>query len=461
MVAGAERQRTGRALVWLLAGLVAALGLFLVYRHFWAEHFTSDPERMARLRDAALPDPAAGPVADGAWPQWLGPHRDGVSTETDWRADWPAQGPPVLWRNDAPGRYSSVAVVGGRLYTMLGDGSEEAVVCWDAGTGKERWRFHYPARFGQGPRTFNSGYQTTPRSTPAVAGGAVYAVGATGLFHCLDAKTGKKRWAVDLLEEFGARPPQWGVSFSPLVSGDRVFTIPGGPDGNALAAFERRTGRLRWKALDDRAAYSSPVLMTAGGADQVLFFTEAGLVSVNPQSGALYWRYPWETRYGCNIAAPVVAGNYVFISSGYGRGCALLEVSQGAGGKPEVHRVYEGNQMCNHYSTSVRYEDHLYGFNESRLECMNFRTGKVVWKQSGYGKGSLLVADGYLIVLGEEGKLAVGKASQKGFRPQASFQATRAKCWTMPVLAEGRLYVRDEERITCLDVRKRRVAATR
>ncbi|MBW3597533.1 MAG: PQQ-like beta-propeller repeat protein [Planctomycetes bacterium] len=407
------------------------------------------------IRDAELlGDRKQAPPVDrsaasetGAWPQWRGPNRDGVSRETGLLTDWPEKGPNVLWRAASGAGYSGLAVAEGRLYTLLQDGNREAVVCWSAETGEELWRFVYPAKFV-------SDQGSGPRSTPTLDAGRVYTVGATGILHCLDAAAGEKIWRRDLIQELGGRIPTWGVSFSPLVDGELVLTHPGGPAGASLAAFDKYTGELRWKALNDRPGYASPVVTTAAGVRQVLFFTAEALVSVAPKDGRLYWRYPWSTLMDCNIATPVVAEDYVFISSGYDRGCALLKVVRKEGDALEVQPVYEHDQMRNHFGASVLYQGHLYGFDETQLACMDFRTGEVKWRAKGFRKGSLLVADGRLIILGENGKLALAEATPADYREQASLRISRRRCWTAPTLAGGKLYLRDEQQILCLDLRR-------
>lgn len=448
---------------WVLLGI--GLGFLLVggvaaFTKLDLERRQVDQERLAKLAVTELPTPAPLRTGLGDWPQWRGPNRDGLSWESGLLTAWPAGGPRVIWKQPIGRGFSSVAVADGRLYTMAeetveaGPGTspfhQEVVICLDAGTGREIWRFrysnHYEERFGSGPR-----------STPAVDGGFVYAVGPTGVFHCLRADTGEKVWRHDLMEEFQGRPMQYGVSFSPLVEGNLVYTTPGGPNGNSIAAFDKRDGRLIWKALDDPMGYSSPIAITAAGVRQILFFTNTALVSLSPDQGKLNWRYPWETDNGFNIATPVDFGNYVFISSNYGKGCALLEITAEADGSLRPHRVYEHNRMRNHFSSSVRYGDHLYGFDQMDLVCMNTRTGEVVWREKGirnFRKGNLLIADGHLIVLGEGGKLALAEATPSGYREQASVQVSDNKCWTVPALAGGKLYVRDEAQLICLSLKE-------
>jgi outer membrane protein assembly factor BamB len=452
MIAQNGRQRTARAYLWLLVGLVGAFGLLTGYHLLFSERFRFDPLQMQALQAAPLQSGTAdrrdaGPTAAGDWPQWRGPNRDGVSGETGLLTRWPAGGPKKLWEAKGGGGYSSFAVAAGKVYTILQDDDKEAVVCWQADTGKELWRFRYPAQY---ENDFGSG----PRSTPSVDGDRVYAVGATGIFHCLKADTGAKLWRHDLLEEFKAENLQWGVAFSPLVEGDLVFTNPGGPNGNSVAAFDKKTGKLAWKALGDQAGYSSPVAATIAGVRQVVFFTASGLVGVAPKDGQALWRYPWETSFDCNIATPIVVEDYVFLSSGYGKGAAVVKVEADGGGL-KARRVYETTKMCNHFSTCVLYKEHLYGFTDPGiLTCMEFRTGKVRWQERGFKKGSLTLADGHLIILGEEGLLALAEATPQEYREKGRVQVFEGKCWTVPVLANGKLYLRDETTVKCLELKK-------
>jgi outer membrane protein assembly factor BamB len=324
----------------------------------------------------------------------------------------------------------------------------EAVVCLDAATGHPFWRFRYPSLYEE---RFGSG----PRSTPAVDGDRVYSLGPTGILHCLRADTGEKLWRHDLIAEFHSRPFRYGMSSSPLVDGEFVYTMPGGPDGNSLAAFDKRSGQLKWKAADDPVGYSSPVAVTAAGVRQILFLTNIGLVSFTP-AGKLLWRYPWEAPGGFNIATPLPLGNYVFISSAYDKGCALVEITRSSDGAVAAHRVYEHNRMRNYFASSVLWEEHIYGFDLTDLVCMNIRTGEVVWREKGarsFRKGSLLIADGQFIILGEAGTLTLAEATPLGYRPSATVQICQHKCWTVPSLAGGKLYVRDESQIVCLNLR--------
>jgi outer membrane protein assembly factor BamB len=438
---------------WRTACLWAALALFFVFAALAALVYLRDPSysdaaRLEELRHAHLAEHKATTTD---WPQWRGPNRDGVSADKDLLARWPADllTARKLWERPAGAGFSSVAVAGGRAYTLMQDGDSEAVVCWDAPTGKELWRFRYPCRYVNG---MGSG----PRATPTVDGDVVYTVGGTGLLHCLKthpaSPAGELVWGKDLLKLFGARNLQWGVSFSPLVLGERVYVNPGGPGGNSVAALDRRTGQTAWHALDDPAGYSSPVAATLAGKPQVVFFTGEAAAGLSPADGTLYWRFPWKTSYNVNAATPLVVGDYVFLTSGYGRGCVLLKIEpDGDGQRPGP--VYRNRNMRCQFTSPVRYKDQIYGFDESYLKCLDLRTGEVRWQQGGFDKGSLLVADGRLIILGEFGRLALAEATPEGYRELSAVQFSRDKCWTMPTLAGGRLYLRDPERVVCLDLR--------
>jgi outer membrane protein assembly factor BamB len=458
MVVRLARWKPRRPVLAVLVSVVAIIGALAAASRLDVAHFRSDSERMRSLE--ASPSLCIGQLrgVPRDWPQWRGPHRDGLSPETRLLRDWPKSGPPVRWQRSIGRGFSAPVVARGHVYTMVQDDAPdqgasaqsqacEGVLCLDADTGLERWHFFYP---GQYEERMGSG----PRSTPAVDEGFVYAVGPTGVFHCLRADTGAKVWRHDLLEEFHAKRPRYGVSFSPLVDGDLVYALPGGPNDGCVAAFDKRSGRLVWQVLGDEPGYSSPVCATLAEVRQLLVLTNEALVSLSPEDGRMNWRYPWQTKDGFNIATPLAFGNYVFISSAYGKGCALLEVTRNADGSLGVREVYEHNRMRNYFASSVRYGEYIYGFDNSDLACMEIRTGAVLWRERGFRKGSLLIADGRLIVLAEHGRLALAEAAPEGYRERAAFQVSKNKCWTAPILAAGRLYVRDENHLSCLDLRK-------
>jgi outer membrane protein assembly factor BamB len=461
-------RQPGRKRSWILLGAccLAASCLVAILWFGWNRLnlpiFRSNPDLMRNLQQAPLLSIGSPPASTNEWPQWRGPNRDGLSSESGLLTDWPTTGPPLLWEKTLGRGFSTPVVAGGRVYTMAQENAQEdvdgsthettyeAVICWDAATGRELWKFRY---LGGYEERMGSG----PRSTPSVDGDYVYAVGPTGIFHCLRADTGEKVWRHDLLEEFHAKAPQYGVSFSPLVEGDLVYVAPGGPNGGSVAAFHKRSGVLVWQALDDPMGFSSPLMTTAARVRQLLVFTNSALVSLSPSDGAINWRFAWETTGGFNIATPIAFDNYVFISSAYGKGCALVEISRNADGSLGAKSVYEHNRMRNYFSSSVRYGEHIYGFDNNDLACMDVRTGVILWRlrgDRGFKKGSLLIADGRLIVMDESGKLVLADAAPEGYRERASFQVSQNKCWTVPVLAGGRLYIRDESHLWCLNLRR-------
>jgi outer membrane protein assembly factor BamB len=381
------------------------------------------------------------------WPCWRGPHHDGISRETGLLPTWPPQGPKVLWRANLTGGYSSVVVAGGRLFTQAKDGNEDLVLCFDARTGARLWEYRYRCDYSEYP-SLDKRFLTGPKATPAVDGGRVYATGNTGRLQCLDARSGKLVWEKDLLKLDDRPCPEYGYSSSPLIVGDLLFVHPGGRKGNSVAALAKRDGRVVWQALDDRIGWATPVYIRFSGEPQVVYFTGQGAVGVSPTDGTFRWRYDWKTDFDINAATPVYADGCLFLSSNYGSGGVLLRLKEKD--YPEV--VWKSRAMENHFATSVLYKGHLYGFSGSRLRCVEFKTGAVKWDKGGLSKGSLLVADGRLIVLGEQGQLVLAEATPAGYRERARWRALDGTCWSVPVLADGRLYVRNEKRLLALDL---------
>jgi outer membrane protein assembly factor BamB len=454
-------RKTNKVFVAVILALIGIFAFLTLYKMI--EIPFVDADRAAKLAKAKLAAAPAGTAID--WPQWRGPNRDGISSGPGpgLLTAWPKDGPKVLWKKEVGKGYASIVVANGRAYSIFQEDKEnEAVVCWDANSGVELWHFRYPSYFKD--RTGMGG--DGPRSTPCIDGDRIYTVGGLGAMHCLKThpKTDKGEvvWKKLLIDDFKAEIPRWGVCFSPLVAGDFVYINPGGEDGNSLAALNKFTGAVQWKTGSDPAAYSSPVAATLAGRPQVVFFTAAGLVGVTPDKGEILWDYPWTTESDVNAATPIIVDDYIFISSGYKRGCALIAIEADAGGgKLQAQRVYQNKKMNSHFSTPVFYQDHLYGFDDNGLRCLAFRDqADILWNfasrsdQGGFSKGTLLVADGHLVILGEHGKLAIASASPAKYEELASFQLTDQKCWTAPSLANGRLYVRDMNHLWCLDVRK-------
>lgn len=442
------RRRSGlRLILWLtLALLIFVSAAVAVYQYRRHDHDRQDAERLSELARQPL---AENQTRQDDWPQWRGPNRDGATVQTDFRSDWPTDGPPLLWQKPAGESHASVAIVKGRLFTTFREGPNEVIACWKAETGVEIWRYSYPC-------SYENEHGNGPRATPAVDGELVYAVGAGGMMRCLqafaDQPQGELVWKIDLRRDFNAETPKWGVSFSPLVDGQRVYVQPGGTDGNSLVALDKYTGKLVWRTNDDPASYSSPVSASFAGERQILFFTANRLVSVRPETGESCWDYPWPSDQQCNIATPIVAQDYVFISSGHGPGCAVLKVEK-EGDAWRAALVYQHRRMRNHFSTCVRHKDHLYGFDHGVLTCMDFRTGKIHWKERGFDKGTVLLVNDHLVVYGENGIVALAEAKPERYQERSRFTfSTRRAGWSVPVVANGRLYLRDQDKIACFDV---------
>lgn len=379
------------------------------------------------------------------WPQYRGPRRDGVSAETGLLGTWPEGGPKVLWRVPLGEGFSGLTVAGNRLFTLQQPGDATLVTAHDAGTGKELWRFRLDA-------AYEDSQGNGPRSTPTVDGNRVYALSARGKLAALDAGTGKAIWRKDLVQEFGATIPQWGVSTQPAVDGNLLLVDVGGRPGNAVVAFDKASGKVVWKSESDIAGYSQPVALTVDGVAQLVFFRGNALVALSPRDGKTLWKLPWRTDWDVNAATPIfVPPNQLFVSSGYDTGSALLRL-RADGGRPRVEEVWKSKVMKNQFSSSVVRGGHVYGFDNKVLECIDLATGKVRWKQSGLGHGSLLLAQGQLYVLSERGRLVLVDATPDAYKERGSVQILQGKCWTPPTLANGRLYVRNEKEMVCLNV---------
>jgi outer membrane protein assembly factor BamB len=396
------------------------------------------------------------------WPQWLGPHRDGVSEETGLLDVWPEGGPPVLWRRPLGQGFSSVSVRGDRLFTLESEGvtrdglvedrSHEYVVAISAADGATLWRTRIDESW---PDARGSG----PRSTPTLAGDRLFVLSSRGKLTALALDDGRLHWQRDLVGELGGETPLWGYAASPLVLDERVL-IAGGGDGHAILAFHRDDGRLLWHVGSSPPSYSSPVAGTLAGVAQVVFLQGDRVVAVSPEGEEL-WSHPWEVINRINVATPrLLPGDRVFVSTSYDVGAAMLQVVRSEG-RLTVRELWRNREMKNHFHGVVVADGKLYGFDNAILECLDPDTGEACWAHRGLGKGSLLLADGKLIALSERGRLALVAIDPTGYREISAFQLVRARTWTGPTLAHGRLYVRTEEELMQLDLRGEKSGADR
>jgi outer membrane protein assembly factor BamB len=386
----------------------------------------------------------------GDWPQFRGPRRDGISRETGWLKQWPAGGPPVLWRRNLGKGLASFAVAGDRAYTLGNRGETDIVFCLDAATGREVWTRSYACPASAHKEAIVPG---GPASTPLVADGRVFTLSRAGQLHCLDAETGNVVWMKHLVHEFGAKRPIYGYASSPLAHGRLLIVDAGGDDASTLA-LDQATGAVAWRAGGGEAGYSAAVVWPRGGRDAVALFKGEGLEVLDSMDGGELWRHPWETRDFCNVATPVCAGDYVFISSTSSNGAAML---QWAGERPEV--VWRSGELGQLFNSAVLWQGGLIGFNDARREakeltCLDARTGKVRWIFEGLDKGSFLVGDDHLLALSSKGELAVGPLTPGGFSVSSRVQVFGGRSYAPVVLARGRIFCRNNDGdAVCLDVR--------
>ncbi len=392
---------------------------------------------------------SAGAIAQtgGEWPQWRGANRDGISKETGLLKQWPEGGPPLVWKaTGAGGGYSSFAISKGRLYTMGLRGDREFIIAFDVANGKEVWATPHGG-------AFHNDRGDGPRGTPTLDGDRLYALGGNGDLSSLDLKTGKVVWTMNVLQKFGGSNIKWGISESPLVIGDKVLVNAGGP-GASIVALKKTDGTLIWKSQSDEAGYSSAIPVEVGGTTQVIFFTGSRAVGLDLNDGKLLWEYSKPANDVANVATPVVRANRVWISSDYGTGGGLVEIK--ADGKAQ--EVYFTKEMRNHHATSILIADHLYGFSGAILTAMRFDTGEVAWRDRSVGKGSLTYADGHLYAFSENGVVGLVEANPTAYREKGRFRIQQGSLptWTHPVVAGGRLYLRDQNTIYAFDVREKK-----
>ncbi len=430
--------------------------------------------------------PAAGTFAEtdvaDDWPQFRGHHRDGMSPATGLLDAWPEGGPKELWRRPIGEGYSAVSIAGGRLYTMYAEAppepepaaegedsgaAEEAApvgdepaegeaaaeaekpkteyaAAFDAATGDELWRTAIGERivtqFGNGPR-----------STPTVDGDTVYVLGAHGEMAAVAAADGAKHWQVDFAETFGSNRPYWGYSTSALVEGDLLLVGSGGPDGKAWAGLDKASGEVRWTLGEPspHGSYNSPMAITMGGQRQFVYIGNEILRAVDA-GGRELWSHPWPE--GESHAMPIyIPPDRFFASGAEGVGAALVQVKSDGDGM-KVDEVWQTRIMKNHFSSSILHEGYIYGFDNATLKCIALDTGEQQWAKRGFGKGSLIYADGQLIVLSDRGVLVQAEATPEGYKETGRVQALDGKCWTAPSLAGGKLYLRSHSEIVSYDL---------
>ena len=393
---------------------------------------------------------AACPASADDWNQFGGPERDNRSTDERLLRQWPEEGPRLVGTATNLGiGYSSVSLADGAVLTMGSRGDDEMVICLDAATFAERWAVRIGA-------TRPDGMGPGPRGTPTIAGDAVYALGANGDMACLALADGRVRWSGNVLANSGAANITWGISESPLVDGGRVVVTPGGP-GAAMVAVDAKSGRLLWKAAvpgDPQAGYSSIIVVETGPVRQYVNFVHTGVIGVRADTGQFLWGNDASANGTANCSSPVAWKGNVFSASGYGKGGALVRLVGDRRGVV-ASLAYATKDLKSHHGGLVVDGDHVYGTDEGLLTCLDLRTGQVAWQNRAVGKGSVVWADGLLVLRSEEGPVALVECSPRGYVERGRFTPAHRSdrpAWPHPVIAEGKLWLRDQETLTVYEV---------
>ena len=375
-------------------------------------------------------------TASADWTHYRGPTSNGVSAEK--LPALPAGGPKPIWKVAVGTGTSSVTVSGERVFTMGNTGAKDVVWCLDAKSGGVVWKHEYALDLDK--RMFEGG----TAATPTIDGNRVYTVSHQGDLFCLDAATGKPVWYKHYQKDFGGKRPQWGFAGSPTVEGNLVIVDVGGK-GASTVALDKATGATVWKSGDDAAGYASAIVAVIAGKKTVVMFKASQLVGLELKDGRELWRGEWKTNYDVNAATPMVVGDKVFVSSGYGAGCALFEIA--AGGATERWR---NKGIKSHFNSPALFQGHVYGIDGqagagSPLTCLDLASGATKWQEKTVGGGALVVADGKLICLTEKGELVIGEAVPTGFKALSRSQVLGKRCWVQPTYASGRIFCRNNE----------------
>jgi outer membrane protein assembly factor BamB len=402
----------------------------------------------ASVSETAAPaTPPRATFSSTYWTEFRGPQRTGHYQQQPVRTDWPSGGLAAAWKQPVGGGYASFVIAKGRAFTIEQRGREEVVAAYDVATGRELWTNAWTATFSE------SMGGDGPRATPTWADGHVYALGGKGELRVLADEDGRLLWRTNILEDAGATNLQWGMAAAPLVVDETVIVLPGGRNGQSVVAYDRKTGKRAWAALDDQQAYSSPVLTTIAGVRQILVFSASRLTGLTPDRGEVLWEFPWKTNYDVNASQPLVIGdNRVFVSTGYGTGAAVIELTPSGRGL-EVREVWRNIRMKNQFASSVLHDGFIYGLDESILACVDAGTGELKWKGGRYGYGQIILASGHVIVLTENGELALVRAAPDRHQEVARFPVIDGRSWNHPAMSDGILLVRNATEMAAFDLR--------
>jgi len=385
-------------------------------------------------------------IRSADWPRWRGPDLDGISKETGWSPKALDGEPKILWRAKIGMGFSSFAVADGRVYTTGNAADTDTLFCFDAATGKEVWKVSYPEPLD--PKYYDGGTS----ATPTVDGDTVFQLSRKGMLFALDARTGKEKWKKNVAKEVSATIPEWGFAGSPYVSGD-LLVVNVGKYGTGL---DKKTGKVAWQSGRDGSGYATPVPFDIGGKKSLAIFGAKELAALDPLTGKVQWTHPWKTEYDVNATDPIFTGDKVFLSTGYGTGGGLIDLAAG-----RRQAVWANKHMHNQFNPSVLIDGHLYGISgqagqsgDAGLVCVELATGKLKWKEKSLMFGAMTATADKLIAIGEKGELVIAEVNPDRFVATSRGQVLGGRCWTTPVLADGRIYVRNARGdMVCVDVK--------
>lgn len=382
------------------------------------------------------------------WPKFMGPTANGFAPDTGINKDWKAQAPRELWRialtDDG---YAGPSVADGKLFiidhekTDQGFGVNDILRAINVADGQELWRLPFP-----NTNRPNYGFS---RSTPVYDNGKLYVLGQMGQLGCVNVADGKPVWGTNILTDYKGRNPSWNMAMSPFIDGENVIVTPGGPNAGVVA-LKKKDGALVWKGGDSEAcSYATPVLATIDGKRQYVVFASKCLMGVSTVDGAVLWKYPWVTGCDVNAALPIVTGNAVFITSGYGHGCTMLDIANGTATKR-----WENKSIQSHFSSPILSGGFIYGTTDpGALVCLNPQDGSEKWRQRGFEKGGMCAVDGTFIVCdGRTGDVVMVKINPDNYEELGRFKPLGGQSWTAPIVANGKLYVRNKSTLVCLDL---------
>lgn len=400
------------------------------------------------------------------WPQYRGPDLDGTTSEKISLTAWPKEGPKVVWRIPTPLGFSSFSISQGQAFTLIAradqDGiTREVAIALDAATGKELWSFpmcimKYDEGGDSGSETNSGG--DGPRSTPSIDGDRVYLYDSRMNLYCLGIKDGKLLWQHSIEDEYEGRNIRWQSSASVLIDGDLAIVAGGGP-GQSFLAFDKKTGNIVWKSADQLMTHATPVAATILGIRQIVFFTQSGLVGVEALTGKELWNYPFPYKIS-TAATPIVNGDKIYCSAGYGVGAGYCQVKKTDQGYTAEEIWRRPNSLINHWSTPILHEGFLYGMFSFKghgvgpLKCVDLEAGKEVWEKDGFGPGNVILTGNCLVALADDGHLVLLEPTPKEYKELARAGVVKGKCWSTPTFSNGHLFVRSTVEGVCLDVSK-------